>query len=98
MFWKNRSLDLHNIVEFPVNCDKLLHIGNDRVFNFIESLYPLNVRKEAENGVLSAFQFWKLPKVWMRLNEILVEFYLNTKILTENRNPLLRQLVFDLLH
>ena len=76
IFWMNGSLDLHNIVEFPVNSDRLLQIGNDRVFNFVDSLYPKNFRKEAENGLLSAFQFQKLPKVRMKRDEILDDFYL----------------------
>ena len=56
-FWMNESLDLHNIVEFPINVDRLIHQGEDRVFNFFESMYPLNIRKDAENGLYSAFKF-----------------------------------------
>ena len=47
LFWMNGSLDLHNIVEFPINVDRLIHQGEDRVFNFFESMYPLNIRKDA---------------------------------------------------
>ena len=40
IFWLNGSSDLHNIVEFPVNVDRLIYEGEDRVFNFFESMYP----------------------------------------------------------
>ena len=45
IFWMNGSLDLHSIVEFPASVDRLLHQGENRVFNFFESMYPLNIRK-----------------------------------------------------
>jgi len=35
IFWMNGSLDLHNIVEFPVNVDRLIHEGKNQVFNFL---------------------------------------------------------------
>ena len=54
--------------------------GEYRIFNLFESMYPLNIRKEAENGLFSAFQFWKLPKTKMRFDELLTTFYLSIKI------------------
>ena len=57
IFWMNGSMDLHSIIEFPVSVDRLLHQGENRVFNFFESMYPVNIRKDAENGLFSDFQF-----------------------------------------
>ena len=34
IFWMNGSMDLHNIVEFPVRMDRLLYQRENRVFNF----------------------------------------------------------------
>ena len=74
IFWVNGSVDLHNIINLPTSIDQLLLQGEQRTFNFFESLYPLNIRIEAENGLAAAFQFWKIPKVVTRLDEVMVEF------------------------
>ena len=47
-------------------------------------MYPLNIRKEAENGLFSAFQFWKLPKTKMRLDELLDDFLFQFKDVSIN--------------
>ena len=44
-------------------------MGDDRKFNFVESMMPLHLRKEAENCLPTAFQFWVIPKVKKLLNE-----------------------------
>ena len=74
IFWMNGSMDLHSSIEFPVSVDRLLYQGENRVFNFIESMYPLNIRKDAENGLFSVFQFWNLAKIRKRFNELLDDF------------------------
>ena len=74
IFWMNGSLDLHTIVVFPCNFDELIHEGETRIFNFFESMYPLNIRKDAENGLFSAFKFWNLPKTKNLFDELLEEF------------------------
>ena len=79
------SLDLHNIVEFPCNFDSLIHDGDARTFNFFESMYPLNIRKDAENGLYSAFQFWNLPKIKKLFDELLDEFIFEYK--DSDNNP-----------
>ena len=79
VFWMNGSFDLHKIVEYPNTIDKLICAGVHRVFNFFESMYPLNIRKEAENGLFSAFQFWKLPKTKTRLDGLLDDFLFQFK-------------------
>jgi len=38
-------------------------MGENWNFNFVESLMPLNLRKEAENCLPAAFQFWTKPQV-----------------------------------
>ena len=40
IFWMNGSMDLHSIVEFPVSVDRVLYQGENRVFNFFESMCP----------------------------------------------------------
>ena len=84
IFWMNGSLDLHNIVEFPCNFDELIHEGETRIFNFFESMYPLNIRKDAENGLFSAFKFWNLPKTKNLFDELLDEFILEYKDFDNN--------------
>jgi len=84
IFWMNGSLDLHNIVELPVNVDRLIHEGESRVFNFFESVYPLNIRKDAESGLKSAFQFWNLPNTRMRFDELLDMFLFEYKDFSNN--------------
>ena len=47
-------------------------------------MYPLNIRKEAENGLFSAFQFWKLPKTKTRLDGLLDDFLFQFKDVSIN--------------
>ena len=84
IFWMNGSLDLHNVVEFPCNFDRLIHEGEERTFNFFESMYPLSIRKDAENGLFSAFQFWNLPKTKKIFDELLDEFIFEYKDFDNN--------------
>ena len=37
-------------------------------------MYPMNIRIEAEYGLAAAFQFWNLPKVVLRLDEVMTDF------------------------
>ena len=34
----------------------------------------MNIKIEAENGLTAAFQFWNIPKVVSRLDEVMVDF------------------------
>ena len=74
IFWINSSFDLHDIINLPISIDELLRIGDERTFNFFESMYPMNIKIEAENGLTAAFQFWNIPKVISRLDEVMVDF------------------------
>ena len=47
IFWVNGSFDLHNIVNLPNSIEQLLQQGEERTFNFFESMYPLNITIEA---------------------------------------------------
>ena len=85
IFWINGSLDLHSIINLPISIDELLKMGDERTFNFFESMYLMNIRIEAENGLTAAFQFWNLPKVVSRLDEMMTEFLYNLADL--NLNP-----------
>ena len=66
IFWVTVSFDLHIIVNLPNSIDQLLQQGEVRTFNFFESMYPLNIKIEAENSLAAAFQFWNLSKVITR--------------------------------
>ena len=57
IFWVNGSFDLHNIVNLPNSIEQLLQQGEERTFNFFESMYPLNITIEAEKSLAAAFQF-----------------------------------------
>ena len=81
----NGSFDLHNIVNLPNSIDQLLQQGEVRTFNFFESMYPLNIKIEAENSSAAAFQFWDLLKLITRLNEVMVDFLFNQT--DYDRNP-----------
>ena len=81
----NGSVDLHDIVNLPTRIEQLLHQGEISTFNFFESMYPLNIRIDAENGLAGEFQFWNLPKVVKRLDEVMEDFLYS---LTDyDRNP-----------
>ena len=74
IFWINSSFDLHSVVNLPISIGDLLKTGEERTFNFFESMYPMNIRIEAEYGLAAAFQFWNLPKAVLRLDEVMTEF------------------------
>ena len=84
IFWVNGSVDLHDIVNLPTSIVQLLQEGETRTFIFFESMYPLNIRIEADNGLAAAFQFWNLPKVVKRLDEVMEDFFFSvSRIMTE---------------
>ena len=47
-------------------------------------MYPLNIRKDAEKGLHSAFQFWNLPNTRMRFDELLDMFLFKYKDFSNN--------------
>ena len=61
--WAAHTVNNCELVEMPVSVTDLLFMGENRNFNFLESLKPLNIRKEAENCLPAAFQFWANPQV-----------------------------------
>ena len=67
--WATRTANNCNLVEIPTSVFDLLALGDDGRFNFVESMMPLNLRKEADNCLPAAFQFWAIPKVKKLLNE-----------------------------
>ena len=36
--------------------------GDNRVFNFLEAMNPINLKKEVDNCLPAAFQFWAIPE------------------------------------
>ena len=85
IIWLNGSFDLHDIVELPKTFDELINEGEIRTFNFFESMYPLNIRKDAENGLFSAFRFWNVPKTKFLFDNLLDEFMFEYK--DSDNNP-----------
>ena len=63
IFWINSSFDLHDFFNLPISIDELLRIGEERTFNFFESMCPMNIKIEAENRLTAAFQFWNSQKL-----------------------------------
>ena len=47
--WNAKTVNKCNLVEMPLPVSNLLVAGEVRIFNFVESLNPLNVRNEMEN-------------------------------------------------
>jgi len=43
--WYARIVNIFNLVEMPLSVSDLLVLGENRVFNFVESFNPLNMRK-----------------------------------------------------
>ena len=78
IFWANGSFDLHNIVNLPNSIEKLLQTREESTFNFFQSMYPLNIRIETENGLAAAFPFWNLPKVVSRMDEGVKDFFIQS--------------------
>ena len=60
--WYNRTVSNCNLIELPYSVSDLLTIGDNRVFNFLEAMNPINLRKEVENCLPAAFQFWAIPE------------------------------------
>ena len=72
----------------PLSVSEFLVMGECRVFNFVESLWPLNVRKEVEICLPAAFQFWAIPKIkklWDKKIDVLV-FGSGGKLLQETNS------------
>ena len=67
--WATRTANNCKLVEIPTSVFDLLALGDDERFHFVESMMPLNLRKEAENCLPAAFQFWAIPKVKKLLDE-----------------------------
>ena len=47
-------------------------------------MYPLNIRKDAENGLYSAFQFWNQQNTRKRFDELLDVFIFEYKDFSNN--------------
>ena len=49
-------------MELPHSVLDLLVTGDNRVFNFLEAMNPINLRKEVEICLPAAFQLWAIPE------------------------------------
>ena len=61
--WYARIVNIFNLVEMPLSVLDLFVLGKNRVFHFVESFNPLNMRKEMENYLHAIFQFWAIPDI-----------------------------------
>jgi len=67
--WYTRTVSNCYLVELPHSVLDLLVAGENRVFNFVEAMNPLNLRKEVVNCLPAAFQFWAIPEIRKLLDE-----------------------------
>ena len=81
--WHTRTVSNYNLVELPHSVSDLLVTGEKTVFNFVEAMNPLNLRKEVENWLPAAFQFWAIPEIWKLLDEKISLFFFGGSLLKE---------------
>ena len=55
-----------SLVEMPETVSHLLFAGEIRIFNFVESMNPLNIRKEIGRPLFNSGRLLKFIKVWTR--------------------------------
>ena len=67
--WNARTVNNCSLVEMPETVSHLLVAGEIRIFNSVESMNALNVRKEFGNCLPVAFQFWAIPEVCISLDK-----------------------------
>ena len=84
--WRTRTINSCNLVEMPQSIPHLLFAGEIRIFNFVESMNPLNIRKEMENCLPSAFQFWAIPEIRRILDEKMMLLVYGGQLLEETNN------------
>ena len=84
--WYERTENNCNIVKLPVSVNALLNEGKNRVFNFLRSFLPLNIRKEAEHCLPAAFQFWEQPKAKKLLDKFINLFVFGGNLLNQTNS------------
>ena len=82
-FWHTRIVSNCNLVELPHSLSDLLVTGENRVFNFLEAMNPLNLRKEVENWLPAAFQFWAIPEIRKLVDEKISSLVFGGSLLKE---------------
>ena len=61
--WFDRNEFTCGAIRLPISTENLFLLLKDKHLNFFESMIQANIRKEAENIPLIAFQFWSDEKV-----------------------------------
>ena len=61
--WYARNVNNCNLIEIPLSVSDHLVLGENIVFNFVESVNLLHVKKEMENCLPASFQFWAIPDI-----------------------------------
>ena len=74
------------MVELSPSVLDLLVAGENRVFNFVEAMNPINLRKEVVNCLPATFQFWTIPEVWKLLDENICLLVFGGSLLKETDN------------
>ena len=67
--WFHRTILNCGALQFPSSTKELFAITKVRHLNFFESIIQANVRKEAEDIPLAAFEFWTDKKVKILFEE-----------------------------
>ena len=70
-------------VELPHSVLDLLVTGDNRVFNFLEAMNPINLRNEVENCLPAAFQFWAIPEFRKLLDDKISALVFGESLLKE---------------
>ena len=81
--WHTRTVSNCNLVEIPHSVSDLLVTGDNRVFNFLEAMNPINLKKEVENCIPAAFQFWAIPEFRKLLDEKISSLVFGGSLLKE---------------
>ena len=81
--WCTRTVSNCNLVKMPHSVSDLLVTGDNRLFNFLEAMNPTNLRKEVENCLPAAFQFWAIPEFRKLLDEKISSLVFGGSLLKE---------------
>ena len=74
-------------IRLPISTEDLFIFLEDRHLNFFESMIQANMRKEAENIPLIAFQFWSNEKIAEQLESETLKFLYSDLKLSDLRMP-----------
>ena len=74
MSWFDRNEFTCGAIRLPISTEDLFIFLKDKHLNFFESMIQANIRKEAENIPIIAFQFWSDEKIAELLETEILKF------------------------